>query len=380
LTKKFQSLTPREHVRFRPGMYIGGRDKQALHHLIYEVLDNSVESAFVNACDEITIRLQPDNQVTISDNDRSLPAYIASRIMSHKLHMPEIDAIMTQVGYQFKDVRAPYKVHGGVHGLGLQVVNCLTSSMKVEVAHKGTVWKRAYREGLPIGAIQRSRQDEVKTGITFTFQPDFTILEENNFEFDRVAKRCEDVVYNTPGLKISIFDERTTPHREKTVFSAEGLKTLVEKLNEGKTPLHDTIHTTVEVKAKIENQSKNFFIEFALQYTDSDETIIRSYVNTVPNEQGGTHVNAMQSVITSGVNGYFRDTLPEFGRNLSWREIKKGLTLAIGIRHPDPIFESPTQTRLLLPELDREIKNTAMQLFSPDLSQELYDHFAVMID
>jgi DNA gyrase subunit B len=379
--RNIQELDPREHIRRRPGMYVGGSDARGLHHLIYEVLDNSVESAFVDKCDSITIRLQPDNQVTISDNDTLIPERFLKGSWNQEKDMHWLDIIMTQIGSWGKFEDDGYRVSGGLHGIGLSAVNALSSSMKVVICHKNTIWKRSYQEGLPVGAMQKyTSVVEVDDGVTFTFQPDYTVFEQNDFEFDRIAKRCADATYNSPNLTIELIDERITPYHKETFFSPDGLKDLVKKLNQDKTPLHDIIHAKGEFEVVFRSgESAPYFIEFALQYTDSDETIEKSYVNTVPNTEGGTHIAGLRSAIQSSINEYFGD-LYDSPRSLTWKQISQGLTMVVGIRHPDPQFESPTKVKLLTPEAHGAVKTLAYPLFDPNLTQELRQHFEAMFE
>jgi len=375
--KNIQKLDPREHIRRRPGMYVGGTDIRALHHLIYEVLDNSVESAFVDKCDSIAVRLQPDNQVMISDNDTLIPERFIKGSWDKERDMHWLDIIMTQIGLWDKFENETYRVTGGIHGVGLSAVNALTSSMEVVICHKNMVWKRFYREGLPVGAMQKYTSTiDISDGMIFTFQPDFTIFEDNDFEFDRVAKRCADVTYNSPNLTIKLVDERVTPHHQETFFSPDGLKSLVKKLNQDKNPLHDIIHATGEFETVFRSGERApYFIEFALQYTDSDETVEKSYVNTVPNSEGGTHIMGLRSAIPTSVNEYFSSR-----HGLNWKQISRGLTMVVGIRHPDVQFESPTKTKLLTPEAQGAVKTLAYPLFNPNLTLELFQHFDAMFE
>lgn len=372
-------LDPREHIRRRPGMYVGGTGKRALHHLIYEVLDNSAENAFVGTCDTITVRLQSDNYVTIADNDRLLSSWILKSSWDDKLNMHPLDVIMTQVGWNKFDEET-YGATGGLHGLGLSVVTPLCTKMQITINRDNHVWKRIYREGIPMGALQNYLSTtDVEDGVTSIFQPDFTIFDKNDFDYERVAKRCEDIVYNTPNLTIHLVDERTNPEQQQTFNATDGVKSLVKKLNANKTPLHHILHLSDELEATVRGTAKKFYVEIALQYTDSDETVEYSYVNTVANIQGGVHISGLHAGIGGIINNDFQ-YMYDPPRYLNWQQISRGLTVVISIRHPDPQFQSPTKTFLMNPEIFGGVANLVYMNLNHDLIWQLQDHFRGMFE
>ncbi len=376
-----QKLSPREHIRRRPGMYVGGINRRALHHLFYEVLDNPVESAFIGKCDTITVHLQPNNTLTVEDNDVIFPEKLATETWNTKYDKHVLDVIMTEIGWNNKFDKETYRVTGGLHGVGLAAICALSSKMTVMVRHNNMIWKRFYREGLPYGAVQyyRSLIDR-PDGFTVTFQPDFSIMEDNDFDYDRVAKRCADVTYTTPNLTIHLIDERQPTPRHQTFNAPSGMRTLLEDLNAGKTPLHDIVHISGEIDAT-DNKGKpiTFFVEIAMQYTDSDESVELNFLNTVSNIMGGVHVHGFQQAILGKVNGYFSH-LYHPPRYLPWHKIKHGLTAAISIRHPDPQFESPTKTYLMNPEIFGGVVTMLYPHFNPNASWVLGNHFQAIYD
>lgn len=379
--KAIQKLDPREHIRFRPGMYVGGTGLRALHHLVYEVLDNSVESAFVGKCDTITLRILPDNKISITDNDQLFPEKLHQSTWDEKHNKHALDVFMTEIGAGNKFDNETYRVTGGLHGVGISAICALSSSTEVIVHYDNTVWKRSYREGLPIGAIQQYQSPvDVTDGFTMTFQPDFSIMDEGEFDYDRLAKRCSQVAYNTPNLTVTLIDERVEPHREEIFHKPDGLKSMVMDLNKDKTPLHDIIHFNKEIEAEDRRGNKYYyFIEVAMQYTDSDEVIEEHFVNTVANIQGGVHIDGFRLAIQRVVDGYFNNSSnPQ--QDLHWSELTRGLTVAIGIRHPDVQFQSPTKTHLMNPEIMGGVFELVSAHFHPTLTQELSQYFQSIYD
>lgn len=378
--KNIQKLDPREHIRRRPGMYIGGTDKRGLHHLVYEVLDHSAESAFVGACNMITIRLQSDNFVTITDNDRTLSDHILKSPFDKTHNIHTLDVIMTKVGAWQKFKNEAYGATGGLHGLGLSVVTPLCATMQVAVCRDNQVWKRFYREGKPVGALQTYQSVvDIEDGVAFTFQPDYSIFEHNQFEYERIAIRCEDIAYNTANLTIHLIDERVNPPMQETFYSSDGIKSLVKKLNVNKTPLHEIIHITGEIDTQVSGKIKPFYVEIAMQYTDSDETIERNYVNTVANIQGGVHISGLYAGIVGIVNNHFQ-FMYDPPRYLSWEQIRQGLTVVISIRHPDVQFQSPTKTHLMNPEIFGGVANLVYMSTHHQITRELQYHFQSMYE
>lgn len=374
-----KNFDPLKHIRRRPGMYFGGTGIRALHHFIDEVLNYSLEGALEEKCDTVTIRLQADFQITISDNDQYIPTFISKNPTDDKTGRYTLDIHMIGYGISYPGMSSdrvnPYLVASGLHSVGTSAVNALTAKMSVTVSYEGEVWKRTYREGVPVGEMQHYRPKEAPpTGMTYTFQPDFTIMDKNEFEFDRLAERCWDAVYNVPNLTIHLIDERVEPHRQETLTAPEGLKNLVEKLNADKKPLHDVIHVVHRTQADVADYYKNkeMVIEFALQYTDSDETIERGYMNTIRLNQGGTHVDGLRSAMQARINHLFNC-------DLNWGQISKGLTLAIGIFHPEPYLESSLRMRLMNDDAFGAVAKCAYAALTHSLLLDVADHIDAII-
>jgi len=208
----------------------------------------------------------------------------------------------------------------------------------------------------------------------YTFQPDFTIMDKVEFEFNRLAKRCWDAVYNVPNLTVHLIDERIEPHRHETLSAPDGLKTLVEKLNVDKNPLHDVIHVVHRTQADVSDYYKNqeMVIEFALQYTDSDEAVAHSFVNTIHTPDGGTHLDGLRSALQSRINEFFHC-------DLNWEKVSQGLTLAISVRYPDPMFESQTRVRLLNSDVYGAVAQCAYDSLTGSLLRDIEDHIDAIV-
>ncbi len=347
-------LDPRLHVRKRPGMYIGGVDARALHHLVYEIVDVSVEAALVNECNHIEIILQPKNQVTIRDNGNGLSVAPMSVESIGESGKTRLEYVMTVIG---KDASDHYPIYGSLHGVGLSAVNALSALMRVEVRRDGYLWSQAYREGTAQSAVVQERPLAVgeSTGTSFTFTPDFTILEPNNFNYDRLVVRSRELAYLVKGLRISVRDERITSPHEREFHSDGGLSDFVKELNTYQEVLHEPIHSTRQLVVEREGKAPSkFIIDFAFQYTRSTNTNKYSYVNTVQTTEGGTHVDALLTGIAKAVTAYVRRHEPDRLKprsRISTKQILCGLTFVVSILHPTPNFMSPTKVQLFHPEV-----------------------------
>lgn len=233
-------LNPMEHVRKRPGMYIGGVDSKALHHLIYEVVDNSVDEALAGRCDHILVTLYDDNYVSVQDNGGGIPVGI-----NPSTGRPTLEGVMTEIGMGGKFGGGAYKVSGGLHGVGVSAVNALSEEMRTNVFRDGYVWEQIYRQGKPVTDVTKVRplQDGEASGTIQTFRPDFTVLEMNNFSYETLAQRFREMAFVTRKLTITVRDERVTPlPRETTFYFEGGLYSYVRYLNRNRRPLHDPVY------------------------------------------------------------------------------------------------------------------------------------------
>ena len=339
-----RKIDPREHVRMRPGMYIGGTDVGALHHLIYQLMDHMIEEAFVGRCRNIWLTLQPDHQVMIRDDSLGLSVapYRDTKLTQLEALMSETYTMKSEFEPQIYDAKGLDKA-----ALGLRMVNALCAAMTVDNQRDGFLWRQTYSEGLaktPLIKVQPLADES--TGTTFTFTPDFTIFEENEFDRERLRNRCQELAYLMPELTITLRDERTQPAYEACFQAAEGLKTLIADLNADSTPLHDIVH--IRENVVIPQDGRDDFtvgIEIAIQFTEGEATNIFSFANTIPTPDGGTHVAALRAALLSSLNEHI-DLRNHKNLPFTWPEIAPGLSAAIAIRHLDPQFEGATKVRL----------------------------------
>ena len=365
---QIKALDPREHIRMRPGMYVGGVDQRALHHLIYEVVDNSIDEALAGRCDHITVALHDNNAVSVSDNGAGIP------VGHHRQkNMSALEVVMTQVGAGGKFDNDAYKVSGGLHGVGVSAVNALSSELTATIYREGHVWQQTYHEGLPAGGVEKVRKlrDNESTGTTITFTPDFNIMDENNFSYEMLATRFREMAFVTRKVTITLRDERINPiPREITYYFDGGLKSFVNYMNRNRRSLHDVIY--VEKSVQMEDRKGDSFeigVEVAFQYTESSTSTELAFTNTINTPDGGTHITGLRSAITSGINRYARkiSMLKERDANFSGNDTLEGLTAIVSIKHPDPQFESQTKVKLL----NQEVQGAVSQVVSEALNDYL---------
>ena len=348
-----RSLSSLEHVRLRPGMYVGGIDSRAMHHLVYEVLDHMVEEALVGRCDHIWIELRDGQEISIRDNSAGLP------VKQYKdTPLIQMQALLQTFGLrktQFEPGIYQYQIMGGLHGLGLAVVTILTAKMRVQNRREGFLWEQTYEKGLPQSPLAKSElADPDETGTTFTFVPDYTIFDQNDFDRAKLQKRAEHLTYLNPGLSITLTDLRVKPRWQKTFFAPEGLKTFVASLRRKAKPLHDLIHIREDLAIpRPDKPDINVSIEIAFQFSKADSAQIFSYANTVETFEGGTHLEAFKSVLLNHFNEYL-DRHPEKFEatpRFTWAEISRGLVAAVSVRLPSPTWSTPTKIILRNPEV-----------------------------
>lgn len=347
------ALSPNEHVRKRPGMYVGGTDSNALHHLIYEVVDNAIDLAFAGQCDHIWVALRDNNEVCICDNGTGIPTDMNSDTKKSKLEM-----IMTVIGmggrYVPKAEEYHVSVNGGIHGVGLSAVNALSERLSVETAYDGFLWKQDHHEGKPLSPVAQMRPltAKDKIGVSITLRPDFTIFEPNAFDYEKLAERFQEIGYLVKGLTITLRDERVSPHTEKVFHSDDGLLDFVKKLNAGIPTLHEPIYEQFAVTIPRERyEPLTVKVDFAFQYADKEDCKLLSFVNTLEVIDGGLHIQAFQSTITNVMNeeGFYPE---EDEEEFSLKEATHGLTLIMHILHPNPSYRSNMRRELSVePEL-----------------------------
>ena len=334
---QIQILEGLEAVRKRPGMYIGSTSARGLHHLVYEIVDNSIDEALAGFCDTITVTLNKDNSVTVVDNGRGIPVGINA-----KAGIPAVEVVFTILHAGGKFGGGGYKVSGGLHGVGASVVNALSNWLEVEIRREGKVYKQRYERGhvmYPLEVIGECSEEE--SGTKVTFFPDDTIFEETIFDFDILKQRFREMAFLTKGLRITLIDDRGEEPKERSFHYEGGIKEFVEYLNKGKTPLYENI-------LYFEGTKNGVYVEVALQHNDSYNESTYSFVNNINTPEGGTHLAGFRNSLTKTFNDYARGSklLKESEANLSGEDIREGLTSIISVKIEEPQFEGQTKQKL----------------------------------
>ena len=357
-------LNPMEHIRKRPGMYVGGTDARALHHLIDEVVDNSVDEALAGRCDQIVVTLHDDNIVAVTDNGAGIPVGI------HKTEgISTLEMVMTQVGTGGKFDSDAYKVSGGLHGVGVSAVNALSEWARVEVFRAGHLWQQEYARGVPTGPVVKIRKLEPGegTGTRTTFVPDFTVMDHNEFSYSTLAQRFREMAFVTRRVSITLRDERVKPiPRETTFYFEGGLHSFVRYLNRNRAALHEPVYGEREVEMAPDGKTPfTIGVETAFQYTDSSTVTELAFANTIGTPDGGAHLTGLRSAITSVINRFARKAglLKEKDANFSGNDTLEGLTAIVSVKHPDPQFESQTKVKLLNPEVQGVVSQVVAEAF-----------------
>ena len=333
---QIQILEGLEAVRKRPGMYIGSTSSRGLHHLVYEIVDNSVDEALAGYCDSIDVQINPDNSITVVDDGRGIPVDIQK-----KAGIPAVEVVFTILHAGGKFGGGGYKVSGGLHGVGASVVNALSEWLEVEVRTGGHVYKQRYERGktmYPLKIVGSCGAEEHGTRVTFL--PDKEIFEETVYDFDTLKIRLRETAFLTKGLKITLRDEREEK-KEKTFHYEGGIREFVEYLNRSNVPLYEQVFYC-------EGQRDGVLVEVAMQHNDSYTENIYSFVNNINTPEGGTHLTGFKNALTKTFNDYGRKNklLKENEPALSGEDIREGLTAIISIKVEDPQFEGQTKQKL----------------------------------
>ncbi len=335
---QIQILEGLEAVRKRPGMYIGSTSSRGLHHLVYEIVDNSVDEALAGVCDTIEVTINPDNSVTVIDNGRGIPVGI-----NHKAGIPAVEVVFTILHAGGKFGGGGYKVSGGLHGVGASVVNALSTWLEVEIRSEGKVYKQRYERGhvcYPLKEIGTCEPEN--TGTKVTFSPDPEIFEETVFDYDILKQRLREMAFLTKNLKIVLRDMRSEDGMiEKTFHYEGGITEFVTYLNRSKTPLYEDV-------LYFEGKKDNVYVEVAMQHNDSYTESTYSFVNNISTPEGGTHLAGFRNAITKTFNDYARNAklLKDSEANLSGEDIREGLTAIVSVKIEDPQFEGQTKQKL----------------------------------
>src|SRR5215204_5604806 len=331
-----------EPVRKRPSMYIGSTGVRGLHHLVYEVVDNSVDEALAGHCDEVDVTIHPDNSITVVDNGRGIPV-----AMHEKEGKPALEVVLTvlHAGGKFGD-GGGYKVSGGLHGVGVSVVNALSEQLHVEVRRDGFTWTQEYMRGAPQNTLVQG-EATTDTGTTITFLPDAEVFESLEFEYATVEQRLRETAFLTRGLRIKITDERGEQARSSEFHYEGGIEDFVAYLNENK----DSIQSKVIF---FSGESGEGAIEVAMQWNSSYQESVFSFANNINTHEGGAHMSGFRSALTRTLNRYAREKgmLKEKDENLTGEDIREGLTAVISVKLQDPQFEGQTKTKLGNPGME----------------------------
>jgi DNA gyrase subunit B len=353
-----QVLEGLEAVRRRPGMYVGGTDIKALHHLIYEVVDNSIDEALAGSCDRINIIINEDESVTVIDNGRGIP------VDPHpEKKISALEVVMTVLHAGGKFGGGSYKVSGGLHGVGVSAVNALSEWCEVQVYRNGKIHFQRYEKGIPqapvktIGTVPKSQ-----TGTTTTFKYDPTIFKGDfSYKFDALAQRLREMAFVTRAVTINLLDKRDD--KEITFYFEGGISSFVKYLNRNRDTLHDVVF--------VEKEIDDIGVEVAIQYTDAYSESVYAFANTINTIDGGTHLTGLRIALTRSINDFARKNslLKDADTNFSGEDTREGLTAIVSIKHPDPQFESQTKVKLMNPEVQTYVQQVVADGFGSFLEQ-----------
>jgi DNA gyrase subunit B len=356
--KDIQVLEGLEAVRRRPGMYVGGTDLKALHHLVYEVVDNSIDEAMAGACNRIEITIHTDSSVTVTDNGRGIPPDIHPQ---KKVSAIEVAMTVLHAGGKFGG--GGYKVSGGLHGVGVSAVNALSEWCEVRVRREGKIYFQRYERGIPQEPVKVIGSSPTgATGTTTTFKFDLQIFKtEVDFRFDTLVQRFREMAFVTRGVTICLLDERAD--REMTFYFEGGVTSFVRYLNRNRVKLHPVMYVGKEIDG--------IGVETAIQYTDAYAESVYSFANTINTIDGGTHMTGLRTATTRVINDYARRNglLKEGDDNFTGDDTREGMTAIVSIKHPDPQFESQTKVKLMNPEVQTYVTQVIGEAFGSFLEE-----------
>lgn len=353
-----QILEGLEAVRRRPGMYVGGTDVKALHHLIYEVVDNSIDEVLAGSCDRIDVTINEDDSVTVTDNGRGIP------VDPHpEKKISALEVVMTTLHAGGKFDSGSYKVSGGLHGVGVSAVNALSEWCEVRVNRDEKVYFQRYEKGVPQAPVKViAKAPKSHTGTTTTFKYDSTIFKgEETYKFDTLAQRFREMAFVTRAVTINLIDLRED--KEISFYFEGGISSFVKYLNRNRDSLHDVVF--------FEKEIDDVGVEVAIQYTDSYSESVYSFANTINTIDGGSHMTGLRIALTRSINDYARKNslLKDADVNFSGEDSREGLTGIVSIKHPDPQFESQTKVKLMNPEVQTYVQQVVADGFGSFLEQ-----------
>ena len=356
-----------EAVRLRPAMYIGSTGESGLHHLVYEVVDNSVDEALAGHCTEISVTIHEDDSVTVIDNGRGIPTGM------HEEGVTAAEVVMTKLHAGGKFDSNSYKVSGGLHGVGVSCVNALSEALHLEIWQKGGTFEQEYAKGVPKGPLTQTGKAGKKTGTKITFKPDTSIMDASKFNFDTLAQRLRELAFLNKGLKITLTDEREDPARFSGFQFVGGIAEFIKHLNRGKAVLHDK-PIYFEGVRDLPNGGQ-LTMEVALQYNDTYGESVFSFANNINTVDGGSHLSGFRSALTRTINaagqsgGLFKDVK----ENLTGDDVREGLTAVVSVKLPQPQFEGQTKGKL-----NSDIQGYVVQLINEKLGEYFDKNPAVM--
>ena len=356
---QIQILEGLEAVRKRPGMYIGSTSSRGLHHLVYEIVDNSVDEALAGFCNTIDVQINSDNSITVKDNGRGIPVQINT-----KTGRPAVEVVFTVLHAGGKFGGGAYKVSGGLHGVGASVVNALSTWLEVKVYNGGNIYFQRYERGKIMNDLKVIGQcDPEFTGTEVTFLPDPEIFEDTVYDYNILKTRLRETAFLTKGIKIILRDDREEKI-EKTFHYEGGIKEFVNYLNKGKTPLYDSV-------IYCEGTHNDVYVEVSLQHNDGYTENVYSFVNNIVTPEGGTHLEGFRRALTKTFNDYARSKklLKDTEQNLSGEDIREGLTAIISVKIGEPQFEGQTKQKLGNSEARAAVENTVSEQLTYFLEQ-----------
>ena len=334
---QIQILEGLEAVRKRPGMYIGSTSVRGLHHLVYEIVDNSVDEALAGYCTHIIVTINKDNSITVEDDGRGIPVGI-----NHKAGIPAVEVVFTVLHAGGKFGGGGYKVSGGLHGVGASVVNALSNWLEVQIFHDGKIYKQRYERGHTMYPLKEVGKCDInKTGTTVTFSPDGSIFEETVYDFDTLKQRLRETAFLTKNLRITLRDDREEPVKERVFHYEGGIKEFVTYLNKSKEALYPEV-------IYCEGEKNGVLVEVAMQHNDAYNEATYSFVNNIITPEGGTHLAGFRNALTKTFNEYARTNkiLKDSELALSGDDIREGLTAIVSIKIEEPQFEGQTKQKL----------------------------------
>ncbi len=332
-----QHLTDLEHVRKRPSMYIGDTGSRGLHHLVYEVVDNSIDEAMAGFASKIKVKINNDGSVTVSDDGRGIPVDRHDQLSEEEgREISTLEGVMTKLKFGGKFEKGVYQTSGGLHGVGVTVVNFLSEWCEVEVCRDGTVYQQEYERGVPTGEVSKVGSTD-KVGTKTTFKPDPQIFNPTKFEYSILHKRLQELAFLNSGVRIEFSDERNGDHDE--FYYERGIIEFVEHLNRSSDALHEDV-------IYLNGETEGVGYEIALQYTTDLTENVHSYVNNINTHEGGTHVSGFRSSLTRTLNNYGRKNNMFKDMTVTGEDFREGLTAILSIRVPEPKFEGQTKTKL----------------------------------